>query len=422
MEKKYLNLALPSGFECIVGVLITMTDTFMISRFGSNIIAAVGAMGAVIDFMYLILQSINVSNNVIVARLVGKKDIEKMKITTGTALLLAIISSLLCIGIVLSISNSLPKLFMVDKIGLIYLYIRLVGVIPNTILTILGGYQRTLGNSKRMLYIRIICFIINAILDLIFISLGFGIMGVAVATVIVEILNMIILLYYSKGIIKIKFDKNITKEQFSLIKYNIYERLFKRGSNFILNIIMSRIGSFQYAAHLIVMHFIDLINNFLHGTGIGTQTMIATAIGSEDNQKIDITTKTVKKLNKKIVYITTLIIGISMLLSLPYFLVEKESLEIGYKLLIFVLLDCILSGFYHYHSSILRAMKEFKYISKLSLIISGFLRLVLAFLLSKLCGIYGVWICYVVSDSIMNILLNKRINKTQSLYVISAKE
>ena len=29
-EKKYLDLALPSGFECIVGVLITMTDTFMI--------------------------------------------------------------------------------------------------------------------------------------------------------------------------------------------------------------------------------------------------------------------------------------------------------------------------------------------------------------------------------------------------------
>ena len=32
-RKKYLNLALPSGFECIIGVLITMTDTFMISQF-----------------------------------------------------------------------------------------------------------------------------------------------------------------------------------------------------------------------------------------------------------------------------------------------------------------------------------------------------------------------------------------------------
>lgn len=411
MGKKYLNLALPSGFECIVGVLITMTDTFMISQFGSEIIASVGAMGTVIDFMYLVLQSINVSNNVIVARLLGKNDKEQAKITVGTALLIAIICSFICIILTMSISKFIPKMFLVNQIGLIYLYIRLIGVIPNTILTILGGYQRTLGNSRRMLDIRILCFFVNAILDFIFITLGFGITGVAVSTVLVEIINMLILIYYSKKLIKIKFVKSIVKEEFELIRYNIYERIFKRGSNFILNIIMSRIGAFQYAAHLIVMQFLDLINNFLHGIGIGTQTMIATAIGSDNNKKINETTKIVNKMNKKIVYTTTVIIGIAMIISLPYFLIEKESLVIGYKLLIFVLLDCILSGSYHYYSSILRAMKEFKYISKLSLFISGFLRLILAFVLSKIYGIYGVWICFIISDYIMNTLLNKRINK-----------
>lgn len=274
MEKKYLELALPSGIECIIGVLITMTDTFMISGFGTDIIAAVGAMGTVIDFMYLILQSINVSNNVMVARLLGKNNKEKMKLTVGTAILIAVITSLLCIVIVLGVSKFLPRLFRIDEIGLTYLYIRLMGVIPNTILVILSGYQRTLGNSKRMLNIKIMCLIVNAILDIIFVNLGFGIAGVAIATIIVEILNMIILIFYSKNIVKIKFDKEIAKEQVKLIKYNIYERVFKRGSNFVLNIIMSRIGSIQYAAHLIVMQFIDLINNFLHGNGIGTQTII----------------------------------------------------------------------------------------------------------------------------------------------------
>ena len=58
-------------------------------------------------------------------------------------------------------------------------------------------------------------------------------------------------------------------------------------------------------------------------------------------------------------------------------------------------------------------MKEFKYISKLSLFISGGLRLVLAYLLSRICGIYGVWICFIISDLIMNILLNKKIAKVQ---------
>ena len=410
-EKKYLDLALPSGFECIVGVLITMTDTFMISQFGSEIIASVGAMGTVIDFMYLVLQSINVSNNVIVARLLGKNDKEQAKITVGTALIIAIICNLICIILTLSISKFIPRMFLVNNIGLVYLYIRLIGVIPNTILTILSGYQRTLGNSKRMLNIRILCFFINAVLDFTFIKLGFGITGVALSTILVEIINMIVLVYYSKKLVKIKFVKSIAKEEFSLIRYNVYERIFKRGSNFILNIIMSRIGALQYAAHIIVMQFLDLINNFLHGTGIGTQTMIATSIGSNDNEKNNNTTKIINSLNKKIVYITTVIIGTAMLISLPYFLIEKESLIIGYKLLLFVILDCILSGFYHYYSSILRAMKEFKYISKLSLCISGGLRLVLAYLLSKICGIYGVWICFIISDLIMNILLNKKITQ-----------
>ncbi len=413
MKKKYLDLALPSGFECIVGVLITMTDAFMISQFGSEIIASVGAMGTVIDFMYLVLQSVNVSNNVIVARLLGKNDKDQAKITVGTALIIAIICSLICIILTLSISKFIPKMFLVNKIGLVYLYIRLIGVIPNTILTILGGYQRTLGNSRRMLNIRILCFFINAILDFIFIKLGFGITGVAISTVLAEIINMIVLIYFSKKLVKIKFEKSIAKEEFDLIRYNIYERIFKRGSNFILNVIISRIGALQYAAHIIVMQFLDLINNFLHGTGIGTQTIIATSIGSNDNEKINQTTKIISSLNKKIVYVTTSIIGIAMLISLPYFLIEKESLIIGYKLLLFVILDCILSGFYHYYSSILRAMKEFKYISKLSLFISGGLRLVLAYLLSKICGIYGVWICFIISDSIMNILLNKKIKETQ---------
>lgn len=413
MKKKYLNLALPSGFECIVGVLITMTDTFMISQFGSKVIASVGAMGTVIDFMYLILQSVNVSNNVIVARLLGKNDKEQAKITVGTALIIAIVCSLICIILTLSISRFIPKMFLVDKIGLVYLYIRLIGVIPNTILTILSGYQRTLGNSKRMLNIRILCFFINAILDFIFIKLGFGITSVAISTVFVEIINMILLIYYSKQLVKIRFIKSIAKEEFSLIRYNIYERIFKRGSNFILNVIMSRIGELQYAAHIIVMQFLDLINNFLHGTGIGTQTIIATSIGSNDNEKLNQTTKIINSLNKKIIYVTTLIIGVAMLIFLPYFLIEKESLIIGYKLLLFVILDCILSGFYHYYSSILRAMKEFKYISKLSLFISGGLRLVLAYLLSKMCGIYGVWICFIISDLIMNILLNKKIEEVQ---------
>ena len=152
-------------------------------------------------------------------------------------MIIAIICSLICIILTLSISKFIPRMFLVNDIGLVYLYIRLIGVIPNTILTILSGYQRTLGKSKRMLNIRMLCFFLNAVLDFTFIKLGFGITGVALSTILVEIINMVVLVYYSKKLVKIKFVKSIAKEEFSLIQYNIYERIFKRGSNFLLNII-----------------------------------------------------------------------------------------------------------------------------------------------------------------------------------------
>ena len=96
-----------------------------------------------------------------------------MKNATGTALLIAIFSSIFCILVILCTSSFIPSIFAVEKIGLIYLYIRLIGVIPNTILTILSGYQRTLGNSrilramKEFKYISKLSLWISALLKLI---------------------------------------------------------------------------------------------------------------------------------------------------------------------------------------------------------------------------------------------------------------
>ena len=142
--------------------------------------------------------------------------------------------------------------------------------------------------------------------------------------------------------------------------------------------------------------------------------MVATALGSENKQETKSIVQGIKKINKKMIYIITLCIGISMLFLLPVFLLEKESLDIAYKLIIFVLIDCVLSGFYHYYSSVLRAMKEFKYISKLSFYISVVLKLLLMFILANIWNIYGVWICFLISDIVMDIYLNKPIRKLLS--------
>lgn len=146
--KYQLDLSIPSAIECIIITLISMVDTFAISCLGSTVIAAVGAMVSIIHFLNLIVKAIQVSNNVTIAREIGNNN-EKIRITTGTAVVLGIIFQGICILLTVGISPFIPAIFKVDSICLTYLYIRLIGTIPATVSTILSGHLRTIRKNKR---------------------------------------------------------------------------------------------------------------------------------------------------------------------------------------------------------------------------------------------------------------------------------
>ena len=205
--KQQINLSMPSAIECIIMTLISMVDTFAISCLGSTVIAAVGAMVSIINFLNLILKSIQVSNNVTIARAIGKNDKEKLKINTGTALFLVIIFQCTCILLTIIFSPFIPKIFKVDKICLTYLYIRLVGTIPTAISTILSGHLLTIGKSKEVMNMRIFSLILNVILDYFAIRLAYGVSGVAWATVIVETVFMIMVIKLSKGTVRYMLER-----------------------------------------------------------------------------------------------------------------------------------------------------------------------------------------------------------------------
>lgn len=68
LMKKQLELSFPSAVEYIIMTLISMVDTFAISSLGSIVISAVGAMASIINFLNLVTKSVQVSNNVLMAR------------------------------------------------------------------------------------------------------------------------------------------------------------------------------------------------------------------------------------------------------------------------------------------------------------------------------------------------------------------
>lgn len=175
---------MPIAFESLINILMTLVDTLVISMVGTTELAALGAMSVILNLMQMSIQTINVSNNTLVAKALGKNDISKLKIITGNSIILTFGISLITIILIILVQPILPSLFNVNIVANTYLTIRLFGFIQSSLVTVLSGHQRTIGHQKNILVLRILAVILNLILDIIVVKLGYGIVGVALVTML----------------------------------------------------------------------------------------------------------------------------------------------------------------------------------------------------------------------------------------------
>ena len=140
--KSQLKISLPIAFENLVNILMTLVDTLVISLVGTKELAALGAMSVIINMMQMSIQTINVSNNTLVANSLGENNKNKVQLIVGNSIILTIIISLITIIFIYLIQPIFPPLFKVDGIALAYLTIRLTGFMQSSLVTVLSGYQR----------------------------------------------------------------------------------------------------------------------------------------------------------------------------------------------------------------------------------------------------------------------------------------
>ena len=69
--KSQLKISLPIAFESLINILMTLVDTLVISTVGTKELAALGAMAVILNIMQMSIQTINVSNNTLVAKSLG---------------------------------------------------------------------------------------------------------------------------------------------------------------------------------------------------------------------------------------------------------------------------------------------------------------------------------------------------------------
>ena len=234
--------------------------------------------------------------------------------------------SVFTIVVVFFIQPIFPPLFEVDAIATTYLTIRLFGFIQSSVVTILSGYQRTIGNQKSILYLRIFAVVLNLILDIMAVHYGYGIIGVAVVTVFIDTILSIYLCAISRKNIKLKFIYEYFSDILKLFKWNFVERIASRVDNFIFNLIVAKMGNLEYSVHVILLQIVNIYESFIQGFGDG----ISISIGIASGKNNETYTKKVKKIAKKLINYSSIILPfiiLSIFIDLTFIFLKAHELQ-----------------------------------------------------------------------------------------------
>lgn len=200
--KLIFRFALPLLAGNMLQQLYNMVDSIVVGQFeGSVALAAVGTGFPIIFMVSSLFMGIGMGGTVMISQFYGAGEMDRVRNTIGT------IYSAMIVGIIpLSVvgafaSGPLLKLMNVpaDTIGMAktYMIIIFIGLIGSLGYNVNAGILQGLGDSQTsLIFLAIACFM-NIILDLVFVALlGWGVAGVAWATIIAQASSWLFGLFY----------------------------------------------------------------------------------------------------------------------------------------------------------------------------------------------------------------------------------
>lgn len=226
VAKHLIKFAIPLLLGNLFQMMYNMVDTWVVGQYVSDAaFSAVGTLGSVTNLMIGFFMGLTSGAGVVISRFFGAKNYDRVKDTVNTAV---IMTAVLCIAFTV-LGLALIPLFLsilnmpsdVRGEAVTYLSIWFSGISGLMIYNMGSAMMRAVGDSRRPFNYLVIAAITNTVLDLVFvIVLGWGVAGVAIATVIAQgfsAMLTVISLCRTESCVKlsfknIKFDAGILKE------------------------------------------------------------------------------------------------------------------------------------------------------------------------------------------------------------------
>lgn len=200
--KKILFFSIPLILGNLFQQLYNTVDSVIVGRFiGSSALAAVSCGGSVINLLIGFCIGASAGAGVVIAQAYGAQNKEGIKKAVHTTLAIAIaggiivtIAGIFLIPAILRVMGTPEEVY---QDAVVYLQVYFGGMLFSVIYNMAAGILNAVGNSRRSLIYLMIAAISNIFLDLLFVvKFQMGVVGVALATDISQLLSCIFILRF----------------------------------------------------------------------------------------------------------------------------------------------------------------------------------------------------------------------------------
>lgn len=418
------TLAIPVIIENILQTLLGTVDTYFAGQINDNAIAAIGVTNLIMNVFIVFFTAISIGTSAVVARSFGSGDMNKVKEATTQSVFLGII-----ISVVIGMINILFYEPILKVCGATHEILDftipyyLVVAVPMMFLClslILSSCLRSVKNTKTPMIATVFANVLNIILNIIFIKMNMGIIGLALATTISRFMNVVILLIKLKiSNIDIKLNKEVLKDGNdtlrSIIKIGApagMEKLIMRLGQLVYNSMIISIGVSAYVAHNIAGNIESYTYIPALGFGVATATLVGITLGEGDSEK----SKEIVYLADVITTICMVIIGILLFIFAPQIVklftntIEVQIMVVNVLRLI-ALFQCFIA-ITQIFTSALQGAGDTKFPMYATLIGIWGVRVCIGYFLGVVMnmGLFGVWIAYALDITVRAFLLMIRFN------------
>ncbi|MEA1879915.1 MAG: MATE family efflux transporter [Campylobacterota bacterium] len=395
-HQKILKISIPAAINSLLDMLQVITDLIMVGRISAFAVAAVGLGLQSLTFVFAILTLLHVGTSALLSRFVGAGQMKRASTGLSTLLRFAFFLSLPMMLLWYVLASNVYIWFgtVPEVIALGEDYVQmLTWMLPFVFVKLVFVTSlNAAGDTKTPMYVKIGSIFLNVFLNYLFIfgNLGFpelGVMGAAVGTVIVNILETFIYawLYVNRKMPYIPtfhYSKSLLKRALKVGIPASFERTLTFGSFMLFTVIIAHYGTEVLAGYQIGLRVEGLA--FMPGIGftIAAMALMGQGLGAK------------KPLQAREDVLLVLKYTIGFMFFLSFFMIfmpekivwlftdDAQTIEEASLYLRIVGLSQIPLAFNFVLSGALRGAGDTKRTLKISLVSLWFVRIIPAFLLS----------------------------------------